>query len=107
MENKNTIDKINEVLWHNEISEYMQDEELTKSLELVVKLIAKPDIAPSVATPLIVQLQAYSTKFGMLASWYTNVKKDERAKKNIYYSAADRIDKLVDSLKYAARGYYG
>jgi hypothetical protein len=39
----------------------------------------------------------------MLASWYTNVKKDERAKKNIYYSAKEATDRLVDALKYAVR----
>ena len=68
-------------------------------------LVAKPDVPPSVALNLIVQLQAYAAKFGMLASWYTNVKKDDRAKKNVYYSAREQLDRLVDSLKYSVRHY--
>jgi streptomycin 6-kinase len=81
----------------------MQDEELTQTLALVAKLISKPDVPASVGVELIVKLQAYSAKFAMLASWYTNVKKDERAKKNIYYSAKEATDRLVDALKYAVR----
>jgi hypothetical protein len=70
---------------------------------LLQKLISKPDVPASVGVELIVKLQAYSAKFAMLASWYTNVKKDERAKKNIYYSAKEATDRLVDALKYAVR----
>jgi streptomycin 6-kinase len=81
----------------------MQDEELTQTLALVAKLISKPDVPASIGVELIVKLQAYSAKFAMLASWYTNVKKDERAKKNIYYSAKEATDRLVDALKYAVR----
>jgi streptomycin 6-kinase len=81
----------------------MQDDELTQTLVLVAKLISKPDVPAAVGVELIVKLQAYSAKFAMLASWYTNVKKDERAKKNIYYSAKEATDRLVDALKYAVR----
>ena len=95
-----TIDMINGLA---EIADYMQDEELTQTLALVAKLISKPDVPASVGVELIVKLQAYSAKFAMLASWYTNVKKDERAKKNIYYSAKEATDRLVDALKYAVR----
>jgi len=98
-----TVELLNKVNGFNEISEYMQDEELTKTLALVAKLISKPDVPASVGVELIVKLQAYSAKFAMLASWYTNVKKDERAKKNIYYSAKEATDRLVDALKYAVR----
>jgi streptomycin 6-kinase len=81
----------------------MEDDELTQTLVLVAKLISKPDVPAAVGVELIVKLQAYSAKFAMLASWYTNVKKDERAKKNIYYSAKEATDRLVDALKYAVR----
>lgn len=98
-----TVDLLNQVHGFNEISEHMQDEELTQTLVLIAKLISKPDVPASVGVELIVKLQAYSAKFAMLASWYTNVKKDERAKKNIYYSAKEATDRLVDALKYAVR----
>ena len=102
----NTIDLLNEVSMFNDISEYMQDDELTEALVLVAKLIAQPDVPPHRAAALIVQLQSYSTKFAMLAAYYANVKKDDRSKKNVYYSAREAVDKLVDALKYAARSHY-
>jgi hypothetical protein len=104
---KNTIDILNEINNFNEISEYMNDPELTSALVMIAKLIANPDIPPTKAAQLIVQLQSYSAKFAMLASWYTNVKKDERQKKNIYYSAKEALDRLCDALKYTTRNYYG
>lgn len=105
--NENTIDIINSINDFNDLSEYMQDEEITQALVAVAKLIAKPDIPPDKAARLIVQIQAYSAKFAMLASWYANVKKDDRAKKNIYYSAREALDKLSDALKYTVRTYHG
>ena len=99
----NTVDLLNNVTKFNEISEYMQDEELTKALVMIAKLIANPDIPPAKATLSITQLQAYSAKFAMLASWYSHVKKDERAKKNIYYTAAEAVNNLVSALKYIMR----
>jgi hypothetical protein len=101
----NTVDLLNSINEFNEISEFMNDEELTKALVAVAKLIANPDVPPAKATLLIVQLQSYATKFAMLASWYSHVKKDERAKKNIYYSAKDTMERLVDALKYTVRTF--
>ena len=97
---KTTLEMVNGLA---EIAEYMQDEELTKALVMIAKLIANPDIPPAKATLSITQLQAYSAKFAMLAAWYSHVKKDERAKKNIYYTAREAVDKLVDALKYNVR----
>jgi hypothetical protein len=104
---ENTIDIINQINDFNDLSEYMQDEEITQALIAIAKLIAKPDIPPDKAARLIIQIQAYSAKFAMLASWYANVKKDDRAKKNIYYSAREALDKLSDALKYTIRSYHG
>lgn len=104
---ENTIDILNNISDFNELSEYMQDDEITQSLVAIAKLIAKPDIPPDKAARLIVQVQAYSAKFAMLASWYANVKKDDRAKKNIYYSAREALDKLADALKYTVRTHHG
>lgn len=102
-----TVEIVNEISWINDTSEYMKDPEIDKLLEAVVKLMAKPDVPPAAAAQLIVQLQAYSFKFGTLATWYTNVKKDDRAKKNFYYTMVERTDKLVDALKYVVRNYHG
>jgi uncharacterized protein (UPF0147 family) len=107
MSEASTVELLNSINDFNDISEYMNDEEITQMLVAVAKIISKPDIPPNAAARLIVQIQAYSAKFAMLASWYANVKKDDRAKKNIYYSAREALDKLADALKYSARSHYG
>ena len=43
-----TVDLLNQVNGFNEISEHMQDEELTQTLVLIAKLISKPDVPASV-----------------------------------------------------------
>jgi hypothetical protein len=86
-----------------EIADYMNDEELTQALLFVAKLIIKPDIPLQVATVEIVRLQAIATKMSFKATWMANVDKTDRAKKNLYYTAAESINSLVSALKYAAR----
>jgi hypothetical protein len=97
---KTTIDQINGL---SEIAEYMNDEELTEALVVLAKLILKPDIPIQVATVEIIRLQAIAAKMSLKATWMANVDKGDRAKKNIYYTAADAIDKLVSALKYITR----
>lgn len=105
---KNTLELINEITEFNDIHNYMKDDQLDKALAIVVKLLMNPDV-PSVKAPLlIIELQAMSTKFAMMASVYSTILKDKAGtennnKKNIYYSAKESIDKLVDALKYVAK----
>jgi len=99
-ENKNTIDMINGLA---EIADYMQDEELTQALVFISKVILKPDIPLQVATLEVVRLQAIAAKMAFRATWLTNVDKGDRAKKNIYYTAAEAINGLVSVLKYIIR----
>ena len=103
MKNETTFDLLNKVAEFTEISETMNDDELAEVLGLVVKLMMNPDVPPAKATILIVQLEAYAAKFAMLASYYTNVKKDDRVKKNLYFSAKEATQRLCDSMKYAAK----
>jgi streptomycin 6-kinase len=98
-----TMDRLNAIAEFTDMVEIMDDQEFTGALGHIVNIMAKPDIPPSAAVKLIVQLEAYSAKFSMLASYYTNVKKNDRTKKNLYYSAASSTQRLVDSLKYAAK----
>jgi hypothetical protein len=104
-----TLELVNEVAEFSDISEIMNDDQLTDALGIIVKLMMNPDVPAQKAVGLIVQLEAYAAKFKMLASYYTNVKKDDRAKKNLYYSANEAVQRLVDSLKYSAKlgSYYG
>lgn len=99
-QNNTTLEMINGLA---EIAEYMGDEELTTALTMIAKLIIKPDIPIQVATLEIVRLQAIAAKMSLKATWMTNVDKSDRAKKNIYYTAAEAINNLVSALKYITR----
>lgn len=95
-----TIDMVNGL---TEIADYMKDEELTTALTMIAKLIIKPDIPLNVATVEIVRLQAIAAKMSFKATWMANVDKNDRAKKNIYFTAAESINNLVSALKYIIR----
>lgn len=87
----------------SEIADFMEDDELREALVMIAKLIIKPDIPLQVATIEIVRLQAIAAKMSFKATWLTNVDKGDRAKKNIYYTAATAINDLVAALKYITR----
>ena len=99
-ESKTTIDMVNGL---SEIADYMQDDELTQGLTMIAKLIVKPDIPINIATLEIVRLQAIAAKMSFKATWMANVDKGDRAKKNIYFTAASAINELVAALKYITR----
>ena len=86
-----------------EIAEFMEDEELNTALTMIAKLIIKPDIPMPVAAIEIVRLQAIAGKLALKATWMANVDKNNRAKKNIYYTAAEAVNNLVSALKYIMR----
>jgi predicted S18 family serine protease len=102
-ENENGMTTIDMVNGLSEIADYMKDEELTAALTMIAKLIIKPDIPLHVATIEIVRLQAIAAKMSFKATWMANVDKSDRAKKNIYYTAAESINDLVSALKYIMR----
>jgi hypothetical protein len=87
----------------SEIADYMGDEDLTSAITMLAKLIIKPEIPIQVATVEIVRLQAIAGKMALKATWMANVDKSNRAKKNIYYTAAEAINNLVSALKYITR----
>ncbi len=108
MSELNTLELISKITEFNDLHEYMNDDQLDKALAIVVKLLMSPDVPASKAPTLIIELQAMSTKFSMMASVYSTIAKDKAGttnnnKKNIYYSAKESIDKLVDALKYVVR----
>ena len=97
---KTTLEMVNGLA---EIADFMEDEELTQGLTMIAKLIIKPDIPLNVATLEIVRLQAIAAKMSFRATWMVNVEKGDRAKKNIYFTAAEAINGLVAALKYITR----
>lgn len=104
-EPQTVLEHISKVTEFNDMSEYMQDKDLDLALDLIIKLISKPDVPAGTAPSLIVKLQAVSAKLAMQARYYTTFEKggENSKKKNTYYTAAEAIDKLVDALKYSAR----
>jgi len=105
MTEKATIDLINDLTEFNDLKEFMNDKDLDFALDLIIKLIAKPDVPSSKAPDLIVKMQALSAKFAVLSRYYTTFEKggDNAKKKNVYYTAEEAINRLVDALKYSAR----
>jgi hypothetical protein len=105
---KNTLELISDITEFNDLHEFMKDEQLDKAMAIIVKLLMKPDVPTAKAPALIVELQAMSAKFAILASVYSTIAKDKAGtannnKKNIYYSVKESIDKLVDALKIVVR----
>lgn len=92
-----TLEEINDLY---EIAEYMEDKELTNALEFIAKVILKPDVPINIATTELVRLQAIAAKLAMRATWMANVDKSNRAKKNLYYTAAEQINLFCQTLKY-------
>ena len=105
---KNPLEFISDITEFNDLHDYMKDEQLDRAMNVVIKLLANPDIPAAKAPQLIIELQAISAKFGMLASYYSTIAKDKAGtmnnnKKNVYYSVKESVDKLVDALKYVVR----
>ena len=102
---ENILEKISEVTEFNDLKEFMKDPELDSALDAIIKIVTKPDIPPAAASVLIIKLQAISAKLSILARYYTTMEKGDIAskKKNVYYTVADSIDKLVAALKYGVK----
>jgi hypothetical protein len=105
---ENPLETISKITEFNDLTDFMQDEQLDRALDLVIKCIANPEIAATKAPRLIVELQAISAKFAVKAVEYATIKKDRAGtennnRKNIYYSTKEALDLLVSALKYSAR----
>jgi hypothetical protein len=105
MIDKPVIEVISELTEFNDMKEFMKDNDLDYALDLIIKLIAKPDVPSSKAPDLIVKMQALAAKFALMARFYTTFEKggENAKKKNVYFTAEEAINKLVDALKYSAR----
>jgi len=100
-----TVDKLYRE-WAQEVKDYMNDEDLGKCIDLVVKVIANPNVPQSKVAVLCVQLEAYALKFRTQFSAYMSYKKgttEANMKKNHYKELYTGIDRLVDSLKYLVK----
>jgi len=108
MASDNTLELIGKVDEFMDLHYFMKDDELDEALSMVVKLIMKPEVPSAMAIPLIVKLQAIAAKLSLMATIYTTIHKgpsgsEAAQKKNVYYTAADSLNKVVDALKYSAK----
>ena len=92
--------------WAESAKVYMDDEDFGATLDLVVKIIAKPNVPPTQVGALITQLSAYAVKFRMMFTGHMSYLKattEANMKKNHYKELYSGIDKLVDALKYLVK----
>jgi hypothetical protein len=101
----NILETVSHITEFNDIREFMKDPELDQALDMVIKLMVKPDVPPATASIMIIKLQSMAAKFAILARYYTTLQKgeDSSKKKNVYYTISEEIDKLVAALKYGAK----
>lgn len=107
---KSALELVSEITEFNELHEFMQDADLDRALELMVKLSARiaegEHIPPASAIRLVVELQNISAQMGVKGIYYQTLGKSKTGasdKKNIYKSVNDKLDKLVDAIKFMAR----
>lgn len=104
----NILETVSEITELNEISEYLNDEQIDKAMEKVVQLVVNPSAAADNPARLIVGLQALSALFAQKAAYYKLIStgrsgSPEYIKKNLYYTMRESLDRLVDALKYMAK----
>lgn len=89
------------------ISEEMNDEHIDEVLGKVIKILEKPDATtPANVAKNILQLEALANSFAYKATLYKTFGKDgtaERYQKDMYYTAKEATQRLVDALKYVVR----
>jgi hypothetical protein len=89
----------------NDLSEFMNDPDLDKALEAIVKIIAKPQTDPAKVVVALVRLEALAAKFQMRNAVYKTIKKDKAGtenyyRKEVYWAAVEALRNLVNALKY-------
>jgi hypothetical protein len=95
-----TLEQVGEL---KDLNEYINDPDLEDALNILLKLIAKPDITNTALGPTIVRLQAISGKLKIMASVETHLYKKDRNRKNLLYSVCEVLDSSVQALKYLNR----
>lgn len=92
--------------WAEAAKDFMEDDDFSETLDLVVKIMAKPNVPPQQVGVLIVRLQAHAIKMRVMYGSYMSYLKGTdgaSAKKNLYKYLYDGIENLVDALKYLVK----
>lgn len=107
MEDLNALELVSLVTEMNDIHTFLNDPDLDEAMAALIKLKMNSNLKPSTAQRLIVELQAYAAIFAFKATYYATIGKagtDESHKKNVYYTAKEAINLMVNSLKFTAKG---
>lgn len=92
--------------WIDELSQFIEDDDVDKVMELVLKIIDGEIPETSKISFICVRLEAYALKFRTRYSAYMSYKKgttEANMKKNHYKEIYTGLDRLVDALKYMSR----
>jgi len=107
-EDRSASEIISDVTELNEMSLYLMDEDVDEAMATVIKLVAKPNVPANVAAPLVVKLQALSTKFALQAKYYmlygsVETKEEKTRKKNTMMTLSAELEKLANAVKYLVK----
>lgn len=107
-EETSVLELISEVREFSEMHLYFQDEDIDEALGTLIKLIAKPNVPATVAAPLVVKLQALSSKFSLMGKFYMLYDTDETKeaktrKKNTLLTLSNELEKLSNAVKYLVK----
>lgn len=104
---KSITELVSEITEFNEISLYLQDEDVDAAMEKIINLIARPNVPLDKVGPLVVWLQALSVKFNLQGKYHmlysTGEKEEKTRKKNTYLALSDDLEKLANALKYLVK----
>lgn len=101
----NLLEELTEVKELNDTAEFLDDEEINKTLVKIVKLLENPNVDPKHAAILINGFTAQYFVYKLKYKHYM-LHKDEpdaRAKKELYVTIADALYEVIQSLKYVAK----
>lgn len=107
-EDKSILQMISDISEFVEIHLYFKDEDVDKALDKLIKLIANPHVPHDKAKPLVVQLQALSSKFALQGKVYMlydlDITKEEKTrKKNMLLTLSAELEKLSNAVKYLVK----
>lgn len=105
---KGILDMIEEVEELRLVNEFLDDEDATRGLVLLRKVIKKPDVPRSEVQEVINELQAIATQCQIKGKFYIVLKpgksgSDEYKRKHLYLTMQEALESLVAALKYTAR----
>lgn len=107
-EDKSILSMISEISEFMELHLYFKDDDVDEALGTLIRLIAKPNVPATTAAPLVVKLQALSSKFALMGKVYMlydlDITKEEKTRrKNMLLTFSAELEKLSNAVKYLVK----